>query len=104
MERALSEDIEEVIDGVCWYVPRPANATYLDDVTVGHWDVTEAWKQTLYAIVCLSLKGLPLGASKCNWLTRKVAVLGVELVRDEYHIGKKALAKFVAGGLPRTLS
>lgn len=36
MERALSEDIEEVIDGICWYVPRPANATYLDDVTVGH--------------------------------------------------------------------
>ena len=36
MERALSEDIEEVIDGICWYVPRLANATYLDDVTVGH--------------------------------------------------------------------
>ena len=31
-------------------------------------------------------------------------MLGVELVRDEYHIGKKALAKLVAGGLPRTLS
>ena len=104
MERALPEDIEEVIDGVCLYVPHPASTTYLDDVTVGHWDVTETWKQTLYAIVCLSLKRLPLGASKCNWLTRKVAVLGVELVRDEYHIGKKALAKLVAGGLPRTLS
>ena len=57
----------------------------------------------LYAVAHLAIKGLPLGAGKCVWLAHQVTILGVELSRDDYCIGKKALGKLVTGGLPHTI-
>ena len=104
MESALSDDIEEEIDGTCWFIPKPRNATYLDDVTVGNRELELAWADALYTVARLAVKGLPLGTSKCTWLALTVTVLGVELACDEYCIGRKALGKLLASTLPRTLA
>ena len=89
----MGDDVEEVINGTCWYFTKPRNATYLDDVMAGDRSLELAWWDTLNSIAQLVVKGLPLGASKCNWLAERVTVLGVELLKDEYNIGKKVQQK-----------
>ena len=51
----------------------------------------------------LALKGLPLGANKCNYLRKRLPLLGVELFGNRVQIGSKALGKLMGSRLPETL-
>lgn len=57
--------IMHVLDGEDADIPRPRNATYLDDISVPGLGVPQLWEDTLFAVARLASAGLPVGIEKC---------------------------------------
>ena len=55
------------------------HSTYVDDCHLGGKTVRAAWKHTLLALERLTKAGMPISIGKCEFLTRRLKVLGMLL-------------------------
>lgn len=87
----------------CARLPVPHSSAYLDDSSTGGRGLSSAWAQSLTLTVRLALKGLPLGADKCNFLRERLPLLGVELFHNSVQLGAKALGKLLVSEIPSSI-
>ena len=59
------------------------HGTYLDDWTPAGVTVDECWRNTLIGLSRVTRAGLPISIGKCQFLTYKVALLGLVLASSK---------------------